>query len=64
MNVRTTTQTSTSDRALVAVLVACATFVVGYTATRAYLSQPTDPVSGTSSPVIPHQAELWKDLGS
>ncbi|MEO1132613.1 MAG: hypothetical protein AAFX40_07900 [Cyanobacteria bacterium J06639_1] len=63
MNVRTSTQTSSSERAIAAVFVACITFVVGYSATRTYLSRPVDPRTGTPSTVVPHQAELWKGLG-
>lgn len=64
MNVRTSTQASSSERAIAAVFVACVTFVVGYTATRAYLSRPVDPATGTASTVMPHQAELWQDLAN
>lgn len=64
MNVRPSTQTSSSDRAIAAVFVACITFVVGYTATRTYLSRPADPITGVESSVVPHQAELWKDLAN
>lgn len=53
------------DKALGLSLAAFSMFVVGYTATRAFLSQPQ---SQTTTPanadiVIPHQATLWSDLG-
>ena len=57
--------TSTLDKALGISLAAFSMFVVGYTATRAYLSQPQSPNSNTvqSDIVIPHQATLWSELG-
>ena len=56
---------SSVDRALGFTLAAFSMFVVGYTATRAFLSQPQSqnatPVN--ADVVIPHQATLWSDLG-
>ena len=58
--------TSSLDRVLGFSLAAFSMFVVGYTATRVYLSQPqTQNASPTSTDmVIPHQAELWSELGN
>ncbi|PSN19188.1 hypothetical protein C7271_08600 [filamentous cyanobacterium CCP5] len=54
---------STSDRVISASLAAIAMFVVGYTATRAYLNQPIDQANQAPATVIPHQAALWSPLG-
>jgi len=60
------TKAANSDRALIAVLAACTTFVVGYTAVRMSLRQDVAQ-SGIQSEVqqtvIPHEAALWSDLG-
>ena len=58
--------TSSVDRALGFTLAAFSMFVVGYTATRAFLSQPqSQNVTPTNADmVIPHQATLWSDFGS
>ncbi|MEA5463716.1 hypothetical protein [Leptothoe sp. PORK10 BA2] len=54
-------QVSNLDRTLAATLAAFSMFVVGYTAVRVYLAQPA---ANTPVPtVIPHQAELWSELG-
>ena len=37
-------------------------FVLGYTATRVYLGQSTAQGAADST-VIPHQAQLWSELG-
>lgn len=66
MRLQTSNQnTSTLDKALGISLAAFSMFVVGYTATRAYLSQPQSSNSNTvqSDIVIPHQATLWSELG-
>ncbi len=65
MNNYNTTQISGADRVLAASLAAFSMFIVGYTATRVYLSQGE---TGNQSPaaettVIPHQATLWSELG-
>ena len=56
---------SSVDRALGFTLAAFSMFVVGYTATRAFLSQPQsqDVTPVNADMVIPHQATLWSDLG-
>lgn len=58
------TQVSTLDRVLAASLAAFSMFIVGYTATRVYLSQPSAQTAKTEVEVIPHQATLWSELGS
>ena len=63
MEFRASTQTSALDRVLAASLAAFSMFVVGYTATRVYLSQPSDQSALAESNVIPHQASLWSELG-
>ena len=55
-------QASSLDRALGVCLAMFSMFVVGYTATRVFLSQDTSPTS-VESTVIPHQASMWQDLG-
>ena len=56
---------SSIDKVLGYSLAAFSMFVVGYTATRAFLSQPqaTTPANGEEI-VIPHQAALWSDFGN
>lgn len=51
--------TSATERVGAAALAAFAMFVVGYSASRAFLSS----AALTAADVIPHQAELWKGLG-
>ena len=53
---------SSLDRALGISLAVFSMFVVGYTATRVFLSQETSQ-SSIESTVIPHQASMWQDLG-
>lgn len=57
-----------SSYALLAIpLVALVTFVVGYTASRAHLSQTENQnkvVTEDYNLVIPHQATMWSDFGS
>ncbi|MDJ0571876.1 MAG: hypothetical protein QNJ53_22915 [Pleurocapsa sp. MO_192.B19] len=56
---------SSVDRAIGFSLAAFSMFVVGYTATRVYLSQPQSQNAAPANPdfVIPHEATLWSDLG-
>ena len=56
---------SSLDRVIGFSLAAFSMFVVGYTATRAYLSQPQSQnvAPADSDLVIPHQAQLWSDFG-
>ena len=56
---------SSVDRALGFTLAAFSMFVVGYTATRAFLSQPQSQttIPANADIVVPHQATLWSDLG-
>ena len=53
------TQVSFLNRALGLSLAMFSMFVVGYTASRAFLSQGVE----IESTVIPHQAAMWSDLG-
>lgn len=63
MHSHQSTQTSTLDRVFGVSLAAFSMFVVGYTATRAYLSQPQSQSTPAEANVIAHQAELWSELG-
>ncbi|MEO1671690.1 MAG: hypothetical protein AAFR77_13045 [Cyanobacteria bacterium J06631_2] len=67
MQLRTSNENLSSSYALLAIpLVALVTFVVGYTASRATLSQTAEQqtISEDYNLVIPHQATLWSDFGS
>ncbi|MDJ0681181.1 MAG: hypothetical protein QNJ18_15085 [Xenococcaceae cyanobacterium MO_167.B52] len=55
------TQVSSLDRALGISLAMFSMFVVGYTASRVFLSQGTNQTV-VESTVIPHQAAMWSDL--
>jgi len=66
MQLRTSNESLSSTYALIAIpLVAMVTFVVGYTASRAHLSQAggSNAVVEEFNSVIPHQATMWSDLG-
>ena len=54
-----TASTSAAERVGAAALAAFAVFIVAYSATRAFLSSATP----TDVDVLPHQAELWENLG-
>lgn len=67
MHLRTSNENLSSSYAAIAIpLVALITFVIGYTASRATLSQTRtqDAVTQDYNLVIPHQATLWSDFGS
>lgn len=69
MHLRTSNENLSSSYAAIAIpLVALITFVIGYTASRATLSQTQtqtqDAVTEDYNLVIPHQATLWSDFGS
>lgn len=69
MQLRTSKENLSSSYALLAIpLVALVTFVVGYTASRATLSQGQSQNSPVATEdfnlVIPHEATLWSDFGS
>lgn len=53
------TQVSSLDRTLAASLAAFSMFVVGYTAVRVYLAQPS--ANAPVAAVMPHQASMWSD---
>lgn len=61
MQLNNSTQLSNVNRALGISLAAFSMFVVGYTASRVYLSQDTNQNSVIES-VTPHQASMWSDL--
>ena len=63
MQVHNSTQISTLDRVLGISLAAFSMFVVGYTASRAFLIQSTSQSTPVESTVTPHQASMWSDLG-
>jgi hypothetical protein len=54
---------SKSDRIIGILLASLSMFVVGYTATRVFLSQSSATNTSSVVNVIPHEATLWKDLG-
>ena len=63
MNLQNREQTSGLDKAIGFSLAAFSMFVVGYTATRAYLGQ-TQVDAANAEFVVPHEATLWSDLGN
>lgn len=67
MQMQTSNQNvSTLDKALGISLAAFSMFVVGYTATRVYLSQSQNQNVAPNNNVdivIPHQATLWSEFG-
>lgn len=66
MRLRTSNENLSSSYAAIAIpLVALITFIIGYTASRATLSQTStqDAVAEDYNLVIPHQATLWNDFG-
>ena len=68
MELRTSNESISASYALIAIpLVALVTFVVGYTASRAALTQTgskNSVVTEDYNLVIPHQATLWSDFGN
>lgn len=65
MRLQTSNETlSSRDKVIGFSLAAFSMFVVGYTATRAFLSQPnTNLAIDNSNLVIPHEATLWSGFG-
>ena len=63
MGFHISTRVSASDRWIAATLAAFSMFVVGYTATRVYLSQPAAPTTTADTQVVGHQASMWSALG-
>ena len=63
MNLHASTSASASDRWVAAALATFSMFVVGYTATRVYLSQPASEAPATESQVVAHPAAMWTELG-
>ena len=64
MYINKSEQVSSLDHLLGISLAVFSMFVVGYTATRVFLSQETSTSQNTvESTVIPHQASMWQDLG-
>lgn len=67
MQLRTSNENVSGSYVSIAIpLVALVTFVIGYTASRATLSQTQtqDAVVEDYNLVIPHQATLWNDFGN
>ena len=54
---------SSLERAFAVALVTFSMFAVGYSASRAFLTQQSNENSVTVTNVIPHQASMWSDLG-
>ena len=65
MQLRTSNENLSSSYISIAIpLVALVTFVVGYTVSRATLSQTQkDVVTEEYNLVIPHEASLWSSFG-
>ena len=63
MELRNTNQISSLDRVFAAFLAAFSMFIVGYTAIRVYLNQPSANNNAVKENVIPHEASLWSTLG-
>ena len=66
MRLRTSNENILSSYGLLAIpMIALTAFVVGYTASRAHLSQDRAPsaVAEDYNLVIPHEATLWSDFG-
>ena len=67
MHIQTSNQNvSALDKVLGISLAAFSMFVVGYTATRVYLSQSQNQnvvANDNVEIIIPHQATLWSELG-
>lgn len=57
-------RSSSLDRALGFTLAAFSMFVVGYTATRAFLSQPQNVPAADQDFVTPHEAAMWSEFGN
>lgn len=55
--------TSALDRVMVSFIVAFSTFILSYSVTRVYLTQPSEPNVEAESNIIPHEASLWSELG-
>ncbi|MGB5636686.1 MAG: hypothetical protein WBM44_04285 [Waterburya sp.] len=67
MRLRTANENIFSSYGLLVIpIIALTTFVVGYTVSRAHLSQTQNPnvVSDDYNLVVPHEATLWSDFGS
>lgn len=66
MRSRATNENTLSSYGVIAIpVIALTAFVVGYTASRAHLSQTQNApvVTEDYNIVIPHQATLWSDFG-
>lgn len=63
MGINTSTQVSSLEKILGVSLATFSMFILGYTATRVYLSVPQGQTSIEQTNVIPHQAALWSELG-
>ena len=63
MDFQTTATRSSSDRVAAILLATVSMFVLGYTATRVYLSQPASESVTAESGVVAHQASMWSVLG-
>lgn len=66
MRLQTQNENVFSSYALIAIpLIAFTTFIVGYTVSRAHLSQTQgqDAVNEDFNLVIPHEGVMWSDFG-
>lgn len=64
MRTQSLNQTSTGDRAVMAVMAALVMFITGYTASRMVLAETSlvDNVAATHN-VVPHEGEMWRAFG-
>ena len=63
MQSKISSQESKSDQIIAILLASFSMFVVGYSATRVFLGQPSLGNTSSNINVIPHQSTLWSDLG-
>ena len=65
MHLNNSDQSSSLNSAAGIVFAALFTFIVGYTASRVFLSSDVSPspTAAENIPVTPHQATLWNALG-
>ena len=64
MHTKTSTKTSNLDRLVGISFAALSMFIVGYSITRAYMSQSASPNLPAEHNVVPHEGTLWNGFGS
>ncbi len=63
MHLNNSDQSSSLDKTLGIIFAALITFIVGYTASRVFLSGNSSADSTIELNVIPHEGTLWSDFG-